>query len=192
MMSVYRLECCCLICWGEHSKMTRLPGFFQKPFAGVGKLYHSFAYKILVKATGTAWIESWLVGAIAVGWCSMWLCHLILVQQLDVVVHFVDVMLQLWSAVSWTRWRHSKAMITQEVKSFISFVKVYRRPYLHHRTSNSCSITLIVWKQSLDTRSWDLWSWKLERVKGSSTPNPRTNKYLNFNYVNYLAYISAI
>ena len=32
----------------------------------------------------------------------------------------------------------------------------------------------------------------LERVKGSSTPNPRTNKYLNFNYVNYLAYISAI
>jgi len=33
---------------------------------------------------------------------------------------------------------------------------------------------------------------KLERVKGSSTPNPRTNKYLTFNYINYLAYISAI
>ena len=31
----------------------------------------------------------------------------------------------------------------------------------------------------------------LERVKGSSTPNPRTNKYLNFNYINYLAYISV-
>ena len=32
----------------------------------------------------------------------------------------------------------------------------------------------------------------LERVKGSSTPNPRTNKYLTFNYINYLAYISDI
>ena len=26
----------------------------------------------------------------------------------------------------------------------------------------------------------------LERVKGSSTPNPRTNKYLNFNLINSL------
>ena len=32
----------------------------------------------------------------------------------------------------------------------------------------------------------------LERVKGSLTPNPRTNKYLTFNYINYLAYTSAI
>jgi hypothetical protein len=32
----------------------------------------------------------------------------------------------------------------------------------------------------------------LERVKGGSTPNPRTNKYLTFNYINYLTYISAI
>ena len=45
---------------------------------------------------------------------------------------------------------------TREVKSFVSFVKVYRRPYPHHRTSNSCSRTLIVWKQSLGSRSTDL------------------------------------
>lgn len=32
----------------------------------------------------------------------------------------------------------------------------------------------------------------LERVKGSSTPSPRTNKYLIFNYINYLTYTSAI
>ena len=31
----------------------------------------------------------------------------------------------------------------------------------------------------------------LERVKGSSTPNLRTNKYPTFNYINYLAYISV-
>ena len=31
----------------------------------------------------------------------------------------------------------------------------------------------------------------LERVKGSSTPDLRTNKYLTFNYINYLAYISV-
>ena len=32
----------------------------------------------------------------------------------------------------------------------------------------------------------------LERVKGSSTPNPRSTKYLTFNYINNLTYISAI
>ena len=32
----------------------------------------------------------------------------------------------------------------------------------------------------------------LERVKGSSAPKPRINKYLTFNYINYLAYISAL
>jgi len=32
----------------------------------------------------------------------------------------------------------------------------------------------------------------LERMKGSSTPKPRTNKYLTFNYINNLAYISAL
>lgn len=31
----------------------------------------------------------------------------------------------------------------------------------------------------------------LERVKGSSKPNLRTKKYLNFNYINYLVYISV-
>ena len=32
----------------------------------------------------------------------------------------------------------------------------------------------------------------LERVKGSSTPKPRIKKYLTINYINYLAYISAL
>ena len=33
---------------------------------------------------------------------------------------------------------------------------------------------------------------ELERVKGGSTPNPRTNKYLTFIYINHLAYIGAV
>ena len=32
----------------------------------------------------------------------------------------------------------------------------------------------------------------LERVKDSSTPKPRINKYLTFRYINNLAYISAL
>ena len=32
----------------------------------------------------------------------------------------------------------------------------------------------------------------LERVKVSSTPNPRANKCLTFNHINCLGYISAI
>ena len=32
----------------------------------------------------------------------------------------------------------------REVKSIVSFVKIYRQPYPHHRTTNSCSRTLIV------------------------------------------------
>ena len=55
---------------------------------------------------------------------------------------------------------------TREVKSFVSFVKVYRRPYPHHRTSNSCSRTLIVWKQSLGTRSADLGTLRMAHSRG--------------------------
>ena len=32
----------------------------------------------------------------------------------------------------------------REVKSIVSFVKIYRQPYPHHRTTNSCSRTLYV------------------------------------------------
>ena len=53
-----------------------------------------------------------------------------------------------------------------------SFVKVYRRPYPHHRTPNSCSRTLIVWKQSLGTRYLELDTWKMERAKGFEPSTP--------------------
>ena len=62
---------------------------------------------------------------------------------------------------------------TREIKSFVSFVKVYRRPYPHHRMSNSCSRTLIVWKQSLEPRSTDLETGKMARSGRFELPTPR-------------------
>ena len=66
-----------------------------------------------------------------------------------------------------TRRRSSR----RHTAGFRSVVKVCRRPYPHHDRTNSCSRTLIVWKQSLVPRSKDLLCWELERVKGFNCPH---------------------
>ena len=58
----------------------------------------------------------------------------------------------------------------REVVRAVKIVKIYWRPNTHHGTKKSCSRTLIVWKQSFEPRSPDRLVWKLERVKGGSTP----------------------
>ncbi len=55
---------------------------------------------------------------------------------------------------------------TREVVCAVAIVKVYRRPYPHHGNTSSCSRTLIVWKQSLESRSTDLEA--LEAVPGAA------------------------
>ena len=55
---------------------------------------------------------------------------------------------------------------TREVICAVTIVKVYRRPYPHHGNTSSCSRTLIVWKQSLGTRSTDLGTLRMAHSRG--------------------------
>ena len=63
------------------------------------------------------------------------------------------------------------------------------------KSGNSCfgshflmSNIKMIENQALEPRIFE----DLERVKGGSTPKPRINKYLTFNHINDLTYISAL